>query len=72
MSWLLVLAVPNLIQMHCRILVLPLTILHSVPKYFRQTKYKSFQRQLNLWGFERLTKGPEKGKIEMHRNKSIV
>jgi hypothetical protein len=71
MSWVIVLAVPNLTQMRCCILVLPLAI-HSVPKYFRQTKYKSFQRQLNLWGFERLTKGPEKGKIQMHRNKSIV
>lgn len=32
-----------------------------MPKYFRQTKYKSFQRQLNMWGFERLISGPNKG-----------
>ncbi|KAL3905899.1 MAG: hypothetical protein SGILL_009493, partial [Bacillariaceae sp.] len=34
---------------------------HILPKYFKQTKYKSFQRQLNLWCFERLTQGPDKG-----------
>lgn len=33
-----------------------------LPAYFRQSKYKSYQRQLNLWGFERVTtNGPEKG-----------
>ena len=30
-------------------------------KMFNQTKYKSFQRQLNLWGFERFQHGPDKG-----------
>jgi HSF-type DNA-binding len=32
-----------------------------LPKFFRQTKYKSFQRQCNIWGFERLLQGPHKG-----------
>mmetsp|Transcript_1490 Transcript_1490/g.3299 ORF Transcript_1490/g.3299 Transcript_1490/m.3299 type:complete len:348 (-) Transcript_1490:205-1248(-) len=32
-----------------------------MPCFFDQSKYKSFQRQLNLWGFERLLFGPNKG-----------
>ena len=32
-----------------------------MPKYFNQSKFSSFQRQLNLYGFNRITQGPDKG-----------
>jgi hypothetical protein len=32
-----------------------------IPRYFSQTQYRSFQRLLNMWGFERLRNGPRKG-----------
>jgi HSF-type DNA-binding len=35
-----------------------------MPRFFQQTKYKSFQRQCNLWGYERILHGPEKGGYE--------
>ncbi len=41
-----------------------LFVKHIIPRFFnRQTKYKSFQRQLNIWQFERLigTRGPCSG-----------
>jgi hypothetical protein len=46
----------------CFILRKPKEFLAEVmPKYFKQTKLTSFQRQLNLYGFSRLTSGPDKG-----------
>ena len=32
-----------------------------IPRYFHSTKFKSFQRSLNLWGFESIRSGPDKG-----------
>eukprot|EP00567_Pseudictyota_dubia_P018574 CAMPEP_0197434278 /NCGR_PEP_ID=MMETSP1175-20131217/2027_1 /TAXON_ID=1003142 /ORGANISM="Triceratium dubium, Strain CCMP147" /LENGTH=550 /DNA_ID=CAMNT_0042962935 /DNA_START=230 /DNA_END=1882 /DNA_ORIENTATION=+ len=32
-----------------------------LPRYFRQSKYTSFTRKLNRWGFRRVTRGPEAG-----------
>jgi hypothetical protein len=37
-------------------------IRNIMPSFFDLTKYKSFQRNLNLWGFTTVPKGPEKGK----------
>jgi len=32
-----------------------------LPKYFKQSKFTSFTRKLNRWGFVRVTRGPETG-----------
>ena len=32
-----------------------------MPLYFNQTKYSSFQRQLHIYNFQRITAGKDKG-----------
>lgn len=35
---------------------------HILPKFFVNARYESFRRQLNLWGFKRITRsGPDQG-----------
>mmetsp|Transcript_11583 Transcript_11583/g.24716 ORF Transcript_11583/g.24716 Transcript_11583/m.24716 type:complete len:346 (+) Transcript_11583:305-1342(+) len=38
-----------------------LFITKVVPKFFKATKIRSFQRQCHLWGFQRITSGPDAG-----------
>jgi len=39
--------------------ILPLVWHTCLVRFFRQTKFASFRRQLNLYGFSRLTQGPD-------------
>ena len=40
---------------------------HVLPKYFKATKFTSFTRKLNRWGFTRVTRGPEVGAASITR-----
>ena len=39
----------------------PEKVVDILPMFFGQTKYRSFQRQLNMWSFERILDGAERG-----------
>ena len=39
----------------------PDKLVELLPLFFSQTKYRSFQRQLNMWHFQRVLDGPDRG-----------
>lgn len=39
----------------------PDKLVEILPLFFSQTKFRSFQRQLNMWHFQRILDGPHKG-----------
>jgi hypothetical protein len=39
----------------------PHKLVEILPKFFGQTKYRSFRRQLNMWHFHRIMEGPHRG-----------
>ena len=45
----------------CFVVHKPKEFVNLLPKYFKLSKLPSFQRQLNLYGFQRLTRGRDKG-----------
>lgn len=47
--------------MHFQVHNPQLFVQHTIPKFFKQKSYKSFQRQLHLYGFQRVLEGPNRG-----------
>jgi hypothetical protein len=45
----------------CFVVHKPKEFVSLLPEYFKLSKLASFQRQLNLYGFQRLTRGPDRG-----------
>jgi len=45
----------------CFVVHKPQEFVELLPKYFKLSKIASFQRQLNLYGFQRLTRGRDRG-----------
>jgi len=45
----------------CFVVHKPKEFVELLPKYFKLSKIASFQRQLNLYGFQRLTRGSDRG-----------
>lgn len=45
----------------CFVVHQPEAFKEILPRYFKLSKIASFQRQLNLYGFQRLARGPDKG-----------
>lgn len=43
---------------------------HVMPKYFRMSRFSSFQRQLNLYDFQRITEGPDKVRCNVRQHAS--
>ena len=42
-----------------------------LPKYFKASKFTSFTRKLNRWGFSRVPRGPETGSY-FHKVRPLV
>jgi len=43
------------------VVINPEKLVDLLPRFFSQTKYRSFQRQLNMWHFVRILDGPHRG-----------
>jgi HSF-type DNA-binding len=42
-----------------------------MPLHFRMSRYSSFQRQLNLYDFQRITEGPDKGAYHVRPERQL-